>query len=74
VLEEMLASFQAKYPNVKIEHQQIMWNDLYTKMLTAIPAGEGPDMAIIHHYEVPRFGELGHISEITTDERRSGRS
>jgi len=71
VLEEMLASFTTKYPNVKIEHQQIQWNDLYTKMLTAIPAGEGPDMAIIHHYEVPRFAELGHISEITADELKA---
>lgn len=68
VLEEMLAGFQSAYPNVRIEQQQIPWNDLYTKMLTAIPAGEGPDMAIIHHYEVPRFGELGQISEITPDE------
>jgi multiple sugar transport system substrate-binding protein len=68
VLEEMLGSFQAAYPNVKIEQQQIPWNDLYTKMLTAIPAGEGPDMAIIHHYEVPRFAELNMLSELSADE------
>lgn len=71
VLEEMLATFQSTYPNVKIEQQQIPWNDFYTKMLTAIPAGEGPDMAVMHHYEVPRFSGLGHISEITADELRA---
>lgn len=71
VLEEMLGNFQSKYPNIKIEQQQIPWNDLYTKLLTAIPAGEGPDMAIMHTYEIPRFSELGHISEITADELKA---
>ena len=71
VLEELVGNFQAKYPNIKIEHQQIPWNDLYTKLLTAIPAGEGPDMALIHTYEIPRFGEQGHITEITADELKA---
>ena len=48
ILEGLLGEFQAKYPNIKIEHQQIMWNDLYTKMLTSIPAGGGPEMALMH--------------------------
>ena len=71
ILEAMLGEFMAKYPNVKIEHQQIPWTDLYAKMLTAIPAGEGPDMALMHNYEIPRFGDGKHITEISADELAS---
>jgi multiple sugar transport system substrate-binding protein len=68
VLEGMVGDFMAKYPNIKIEQQQIPWPDLYAKMLTAIPAGEGPDMALMHNYEIPRFSDGKHITEITPDE------
>lgn len=68
ILEAMLVEFQQKYPNIKIEHQQIPWTDLYAKMLTAIPAGEGPDMALMHTYEIPRFADGKHITEISADE------
>ncbi|MCC6174880.1 MAG: ABC transporter substrate-binding protein [Chloroflexi bacterium] len=71
VLEELVGNFQTKYPNIKIEQQQIPWNDLYPKLLTAIPAGEGPDMALIHTYEIPRFSEGGHITEIAPDELKA---
>jgi multiple sugar transport system substrate-binding protein len=68
ILEGLVGDFMAKYPNIKIEQQQIPWTDLYAKMLTAIPAGEGPDMALMHNYEIPRFSDGKHITEITTDE------
>ncbi len=68
VLEALVGEFMAKFPNIKIEQQQIPWTDLYAKMLTAIPAGEGPDMALMHNYEIPRFSDGKHISEITADE------
>src|SRR5215218_762175 len=68
ILEGMVGDFTAKYPNIKIEQQQIPWPDLYAKMLTAIPAGEGPDMALMHNYEIPRFSDGKHITEITPDE------
>jgi multiple sugar transport system substrate-binding protein len=68
ILEALVGEFQQKYPNIKIEQQQIPWTDLYAKMLTAIPAGEGPDMALMHTYEIPRFADGKHITEITPDE------
>lgn len=65
IMETLTVQFTSQYPNIKIEQQQIPWNDFYTKMLTAIPAGDGPDMAIMHTYEIPRFADAGNITGIT---------
>jgi multiple sugar transport system substrate-binding protein len=68
IMEELTVQFMGQYSNIKIEQQQIQWNELYTKMLTAIPAGEGPEMALMHTYEIPRFADGNNISELTNDE------
>src|SRR5262249_3768908 len=44
---------------IKIEQQRIQWPDLYAKLQVAVPAGEGPDLALIHTVEIPHFGSDG---------------
>jgi ABC-type glycerol-3-phosphate transport system substrate-binding protein len=71
IMEKLTGQFMAEFPNIKVEQQQIQWNDFYTKILTAIPAGEGPDMALMHHYEIPRFADAKHVTQITADELKA---
>src|SRR5262249_35990434 len=40
---------------IKIEQQRILWPDLYAKLQGSGPAGEGPDLCLIHTVEVPHF-------------------
>ncbi|HKV45691.1 MAG TPA: extracellular solute-binding protein [bacterium] len=63
VMEGLVNDFMSQNRNMKIEQQQMQWTDFHTKMLTAIPAGQGPDVAIMHTYEVPRYVEVGAITE-----------
>lgn len=65
IMERMVDRFMATNPNIKIEQQQIQWTEFHTKMLTAVPAGQGPDVAIMHTYEVPRYVEVGAVTEFT---------
>ncbi|HET8999073.1 MAG TPA: ABC transporter substrate-binding protein [bacterium] len=65
VMEGLVNDFMSANRNVKIEQQQMAWTDFHTKMLTAVPAGQGPDVAIMHTYEVPRYVEVGAVTEFT---------
>jgi ABC-type glycerol-3-phosphate transport system substrate-binding protein len=42
--KKLVAEYEAKNPNVKIEYQQIPNNDFNTKMLTSLSNGSGPDV------------------------------
>jgi maltose-binding protein MalE len=47
-----------------MEQQRIQWADLYAKLQVSVPAGEGPDLALIHAVEVPHFGEDGVLEPV----------
>lgn len=68
VMEQLVAEFTSQNPHIKVEQQQIPWVDFYTKMLTAIPAGEGPVVALMHTHEIPRFARDGLITEFLESE------
>jgi multiple sugar transport system substrate-binding protein len=54
VMDEMIDRF-TKETGIRIEQQRIQWADLYAKLQVSVPAGEGPDLALIHTVEVPHF-------------------
>jgi multiple sugar transport system substrate-binding protein len=56
-LKQVVAKFQAKYPNVKVNMVNAgTGNDQYTALQNAIAAGKGvPDVAQIEYYALPQF-------------------
>jgi multiple sugar transport system substrate-binding protein len=65
VMEGIVADFLSQHKTIKIEQQQLQWTDFHTKMLTAIPAGQAPDVAIMHTYEKPRYVQSGALTEFS---------
>src|SRR2546421_8683202 len=58
VMDELIDKFTAE-TGIKIEQQRLPWAELYAKLQVAVPAGEGPDLALIHTAEVPHFANDG---------------
>jgi multiple sugar transport system substrate-binding protein len=58
VMDAMIDQF-TKETGIKVEQQRIVWADLYAKIQVSVPAGEGPDLCLIHTVEVPHFAEDG---------------
>jgi multiple sugar transport system substrate-binding protein len=58
VMDELIDRFTQE-TGIKIEQQRILWADLYAKLQVSVPAGEGPDLALIHTVEVPHFASDG---------------
>ncbi|HEV8676850.1 MAG TPA: ABC transporter substrate-binding protein [Methylomirabilota bacterium] len=68
VMDGLIDQF-TRETGIRVEQQRIQWADLYAKLQVAVPAGEGPDLALIHTVEVPHFasdGILEPIDEATT--------
>src|SRR5262249_58765363 len=57
---------------IRVEQQRIQWADLYAKLQVSVPAGEGPDLALIHTVEVPPFATHG-ILEPMDDATATGK-
>ncbi len=54
VMDELIEQFSTE-SGIRVEQQRIAWADLYAKLQVSVPAGEGPDLALIHTVEVPHF-------------------
>jgi multiple sugar transport system substrate-binding protein len=54
IMDELVDQF-TRETGIRIEQQRIQWPDLYAKLQVSVPAGEGPDLALIHTVEVPHF-------------------
>jgi len=63
VMDELVSQF-ADQQGIRIEQQRIPWADLYAKLQVSVPAGEGPDLALIHTVEVPHFASDGVLEVI----------
>ena len=46
---------------IRVEQQRIPWADLYAKLQVSVPAGEGPDFALIHTVSIPHFAYDGIV-------------
>jgi multiple sugar transport system substrate-binding protein len=63
VMDELIDRF-TQDTGIKIEQQRIPWAELYAKLQVSVPAGEGPDLALIHTVEVPHFASDGVLEAI----------
>jgi len=63
VMDELIERF-TRETGIRIEQQRILWADLYAKLQVSVPAGEGPDLALIHTIEVPHFANDGVLEPI----------
>jgi multiple sugar transport system substrate-binding protein len=62
-MDEMIDRF-TKDTGIRVEQQRIPWQELYAKLQVSVPAGEGPDLALIHTVEVPHFASDGVLEAI----------
>jgi len=63
IMDELIDQF-TKDTGVRIEQQRIPWADLYAKLQVSVPAGQGPDIALIHTVEVSHFASDGVLEAI----------
>jgi len=60
VMDDLIERF-TRDTNIRIEQQRQVWPDLYAKLQISVPAGEGPDLMLMHTLEIPHFAADGII-------------
>jgi multiple sugar transport system substrate-binding protein len=63
VMSDLVGQF-SKETGLQVEMQMIEWPNLYAKLQVSTPAGEGPNVALIHTVEVPHFSADGILDPI----------
>ena len=63
VMDDLIDRF-TRETGIRIEQQRLPWTELYAKLQVAVPAGEGPDLCLIHTVEVPHFASDGVLEAI----------
>ncbi|WP_406727364.1 ABC transporter substrate-binding protein [Streptomyces sp. GD-15H] len=61
-MKAMLAAFNKQYEGrITVKNTTRRWEDLYPAMPTAISAGKGPDVAVIHNDQIATFAVRGTL-------------
>jgi multiple sugar transport system substrate-binding protein len=48
IMKKLVQQFQSENANIKIEMNTLQWANYYAKLPTAVTAGQGPDIAVMH--------------------------
>jgi len=55
IITDMFNRFNKEHPDVEVQGEIITWAEFYDKLLTAILAGDPPDIAVMHLSILPDF-------------------
>jgi len=48
IMKQMVQQFMTEHENIKISTNTLQWADYYAKLPSAVAAGKGPDVAVMH--------------------------
>lgn len=66
LVERVIPAFEALHPDIKVQELTVPYDVYREKLLTAIAAGEPPDVARVDIIWVPEFGKMGVLAALDT--------
>lgn len=63
-MTEMISRFNKEHDNIRIVQTNSRLDDYYSRLRTAILAGNAPDVAVIHTTSLPQFVQNGYIENL----------
>jgi multiple sugar transport system substrate-binding protein len=64
-MQELIAKFQEKHPNIKIKTESSPYNQFFQKLDTQIAAESAPDLWLSDGVLVPKYAERGVLKDLT---------
>lgn len=55
VMDKVVKSFNDSHPNIQVKITALEWDPYYTKLETAVAAGNGPDIGVSHITKLPEL-------------------
>lgn len=66
-MAKVIEAFQAANPNIKVVQTVVPYSDYQTKIAASVPAGTGPDVAMIYFGWAPLWSKSGFIVPLPDD-------
>lgn len=63
-MQAMIDAFNKEHPNIQVKNTKLEWGEYYTKLITAVGNGNGPDVGISHISRLPDLINQGVVSEL----------
>lgn len=64
-LADAMATFEKRYPNIKVDLEPVSYKDKETKYTVELAAGKGPDIFHVHAFSLPMFFDKGFAMDLT---------
>jgi multiple sugar transport system substrate-binding protein len=63
-MQALVDEFNKTHPNIQVKNTKLVWGEYYTKLITAVGNGNGPDIGISHTSRLPDLIDQGVVTEL----------
>ncbi|MFE5322317.1 ABC transporter substrate-binding protein [Paenibacillus sp. NPDC056579] len=63
-MQQMIDSFNKDNPNIQVKNVMLEWGEYYTKLITGVSSGNGPDIGVSHTSKLPELIKQGVVTEL----------
>lgn len=63
-MQTLVDEFNKSHPNIQVKNTKLVWGEYYTKLITAVGNGNGPDIGISHTSRLPDLIDQGVVTEL----------
>ncbi|WP_426452691.1 extracellular solute-binding protein [Paenibacillus sp. S-38] len=63
-MDQMIKSFNSSQNDITIKNVKLEWAEYYTKLVTGVSGGKGPDIGISHTSKLPELIKAGVVTEL----------
>ncbi|MNK28784.1 Maltodextrin-binding protein MdxE precursor [compost metagenome] len=71
-MQALVDKFNQEHPNIQVKNTKLVWAEYYTKLITAVGAGNGPDIGISHISRLPDLINQGVATELDDSAKEAG--
>ncbi|MFB5760576.1 ABC transporter substrate-binding protein [Paenibacillus medicaginis] len=65
-MQTLVDEFNKTHPDIVVKNTKLAWGEYYTKLVTAVGNGTGPDIGISHTSRLPDLINQGVVTELDT--------
>ncbi|MBO7747968.1 ABC transporter substrate-binding protein [Paenibacillus sp. MWE-103] len=63
-MQALVDEFNKTHPDIQVKNTKLVWGEYYTKLITAVGNGNGPDIGISHTSRLPDLIDQGVVTEL----------
>lgn len=71
-MQALVDEFNKTHPDIQVKNTQLVWGEYYTKLVTAVGSGNGPDIGISHTSRLPDLIDQGVVTELDAVAEEAG--